>query len=508
MQKKCKDLVLAVIITMLISVSVGTYSVYADTSSNIGISVNNQLVSCSVAPVYSNGVILVGAKELMAALGGSFDYDSNSMTGTVKQAENEIVFRLDDSVVKINGKYIQATAPMKILGYRFMIPVEFVSQKLGADVYMNAGKNLFMIFKPIDGKIIYQVAPGDTLWIISRLFGTTISSLKQLNGMTGDTLYVNQKLVIKYYTPFSSLYPAQTTSSATLRSGPGFSFSEMNYLQAWTDITVAGKNGNWYKAATPKGNGYIYYSIVRVKQDIRDTLADSTFFDKEIPVDTSKDYVTYSTYTVQKGDSIWSISEDWGILDYELAGANNLTINSAIFPGQILKVPVHGIEVKSTLGPQYGELLDWFKEGQYVFPIDTVGKFIDMETGRSFTAKRTMGANHSDTETLTAQDTQVMKEIFGGSWTWNRRPFILEVSGRRFAVSVSGMPHAGVDGLPYLQDVSNRSGDFGYGPNYDRISGNGMNGHFDVYFMNCLRHVDSKIDPGHQYTVLAAGGLQ
>jgi hypothetical protein len=42
-----------------------------------------------------------------------------------------------------------------------------------------------------------------------------------------------------------------------------------------------------------------------------------------------------------------------------------------------------------------------------------------------------MGANHSDTETLTTQDTQIMKDIFGGYWNWNRRPFILEVDGRR-----------------------------------------------------------------------------
>jgi len=70
------------------------------------------------------------------------------------------------------------------------------------------------------------------------------------------------------------------------------------------------------------------------------------------------------------------------------------------------------------------------------------------------------------------------------------------------------MPHAGVDGVTFLANVDNRSDNWGYGPNYDSIAGNGMDGHFDVYFVNCLRHVDNKLDPAHQYRVLMSGGLK
>jgi hypothetical protein len=121
--------------------------------------------------------------------------------------------------------------------------------------------------------------------------------------------------------------------------------------------------------------------------------------------------------------------------------------------------------------------------------------------------KRTIGASHADVEALTASDTQKMKDIFGG-WSWNRRSFLLEVDERVFAVSVSGMPHAGVDSMPFLQNVSNRSDNWGYGPNYDSIKGNGMDGHFDVYFLNCLRHTDNRIDSAHQASVLISGGLR
>lgn len=504
--RKRNLLLVAVIVASVFISAIAPAS--AETTGGVGIMVNNRTVLSSTATVYHNGTILVPAKEFVESLGGTFSYDSTSTLGTIRQGENELVFQLDDSVVKYNGKYIQASAPMKIVNYRFMIPAEFVAVKLGAEAYLKTSKNILMVFQPVDGKIVYQVMSGDTLWIISQLFGTSISTLKQLNGLTTDMLNVNQKLVIKNSTPFSIVIPAYIKSNATLFSGAGFGFSVVGYLQTSTNISVVGKNGDWYKVITPKGNGYIYYTVTGFNQDLSPSAQKSSFFDKEIPVDTSKDTITYISYTVQKGDYIWALAQKYGIPDYELTAANNMTAATVLYPGQTIRIPVHNIPVKDKLSSESGEILDWFKEAQYLFSICKTGKLTDVKTGKSFNIKRTIGANHADCEVLTAADAAVMKEIFGGSWTWKRRPFILEVDGRRYAVSVAGMPHAGVDGVPYLQNVENRSDNWGYGPNYDSISGNGMDGHFDVFFLNSLRHKDSKIDSQHQYNVLVAGGLR
>jgi peptidoglycan DL-endopeptidase CwlS len=505
MQRLKKLWALFLALTVIFSLSIPSS---ADIISNTTVMVNNQTLTGNTNNTYYNGILLVPAKELTNALGGTFSFDSASMKGSLRQGENEIVFRLDNSVAKFNGKNVQAPAPLKIVDNRFMIPAQFVSEKFGAESYMRTAKNTMLIFQPTDGKIVYRVVSGDSLWLISQLFGTTVSSMKQLNNLTSDVLSIGQKLIIKNCTPFSSIIPAQTTNSASLRSGAGFDFTVLSYLSAGTAVSVVGKNGDWYKVITPKGSGYLYYTILAVTQELTDSSPDSTFFSKEIPVDTSKDFVTYSQYSVQKGENLWSIAEKMGLPVEELAAANKLTTSSTIYIGQILNVPIHNEPVKTVAGPQYGELLDWFKEAQYVFPIGKTGKFIDLETGKSFMAQRTMGASHSDTETLTTQDTDMMKEIFGGSWSWNRRPFILEVDGRRFAISVAGMPHAGVEGLPYLQNVDGRSDNWGYGPNYDRIPGNGMSGHFDLYFLNCLRHKDNLMDPLHQFKVMVSGGLQ
>ena len=197
-----------------------------------------------------------------------------------------------------------------------------------------------------------------------------------------------------------------------------------------------------------------------------------------------------------------------GDTDYELAAANNISRQAILYIGDVLKAPVHNIPVKDKVSEKSGEILDWFSEAQYAFPIGSVGRVTDVETGKGFMIKRTMGANHADCETLTPADSKIMKEIFNGYWNWNRRPFILEFNGRQFAVSISGMPHSGVDGVPYMQYVANRSDNYGYGPNYDTIAGNGIDGHFDVYFLNGLRHKDNQIDASHQQNLLLAGGLR
>ncbi len=42
----------------------------------------------------------------------------------------------------------------------------------------------------------YTVQPGDTLWLLSRRYGTTVEAIRRLNGLTGDILYIGQVIRI------------------------------------------------------------------------------------------------------------------------------------------------------------------------------------------------------------------------------------------------------------------------------------------------------------------------
>lgn len=227
--------------------------------------------------------------------------------------------------------------------------------------------------------------------------------------------------------------------------------------------------------------------------------ADSSLFTKIFQVIDSKylPNTTYKNYSVVSGDNTWSLAIKFGITQNDLLKANNLTTNSVINIGQALKIPQVNVPVKPYYN-KYGEYQNWFTSAQYLFPIGANATVIDYFTGKSFNVKRTIGAGHSDTETLTAQDTAIMKEIFRGTWSWETRPVIVVVNGRRLAASMAGMPHAGLDAYPADANVSNRSGNYGYGPNLDYIKGNNMDGHFDIHFLGSLRHVDWQTDERHQ----------
>ena len=165
------------------------------------------------------------------------------------------------------------------------------------------------------------------------------------------------------------------------------------------------------------------------------------------------------------------------------------------------------VEVNSTLIEESYDnvqFLEWNEVNNYIFSRGTVAKVEDVYTGRKFNIIRTMGDNHADCETVTEADTQIMKEIFGG-FNWSKRPILLYIDGKRYAASMAGMPHAGLDTAPAFIVVEGLSGGYGYGQNLDTIKNNNMDGVFDVHFINSRRHmeggVSATVDIEHQKNI-------
>lgn len=129
------------------------------------------------------------------------------------------------------------------------------------------------------------------------------------------------------------------------------------------------------------------------------------------------------------------------------------------------------------------ELLPW-SEAQRVYSNFTVATVTDVRTGLTFQVRRYYGHHHADSEPLTAADTRVMRQIYG-SGSWQRRPIIVEVDGRRIAASMNGMAHG--DGS---------------------IEGNDFNGHFCIHFLGSRIHRTGTFDPEHHMAVLEAAGYR
>jgi peptidoglycan hydrolase-like protein with peptidoglycan-binding domain len=154
------------------------------------------------------------------------------------------------------------------------------------------------------------------------------------------------------------------------------------------------------------------------------------------------------------------------------------------------------------------EMLDWWKDGNKVFSIGKTAKVTDVRTGKTFNIMRTYGSRHADCETLTLEDSKIMKEVWGGNWSWTRRPVILEVDGRRLAASMAAMPHAGVDSQPANKILNSRSQGYGRGYNLDKVKNNGMDGVFDVHFLNSKTHGTNRVDSNHQKAVKEAAASE
>lgn len=231
-------------------------------------------------------------------------------------------------------------------------------------------------------------------------------------------------------------------------------------------------------------------------------------------------------YTVKKGDSFWKISKKYGVTLEKILKENKANMRTIIYPGQVIKVPERKVSsVSANRGAidrkdekkvntdnntvqdsKYGEYLNWFNGVDKLIPRESDFKVIDYYTGKSFMVRRSIGTNHADCETLTKEDTNIMKSIWGG-FSWARRPAIVEYNGRRIAASVTFMPHAGLDSVAGGVVTNNRSGGYGRGTNFDYVKNNGIDGHFDIHFAGSTRHMDGKQDPEHQKMIKIAAGI-
>ncbi|HBG5344174.1 TPA: C40 family peptidase [Clostridioides difficile] len=159
------------------------------------------------------------------------------------------------------------------------------------------------------------------------------------------------------------------------------------------------------------------------------------------------------------------------------------------------------------------EFLNWFEDSSEVnkaFTRDEYAKntkdnsFIvaDVKTGKTFKAIRTGGTNHSDTETVTQKDTDILRSIWGSLDSWERRPVIVYSKGKMYGASMAGAFHAGLESEPArVHTNKNRSNGFGPGINYDSVKNNGADGHFDIHLIGSRTHTTNSLNAAHQDTV-------
>jgi SH3-like domain-containing protein len=118
---------------------------------------------------------------------------------------------------------------------------------------------------------------------------------------------------------------------------------------------------------------------------------------------------------------------------------------------------------------------DWYSVIDDKFEYESTAKIIDAKTGKSFNVTRNAGVNHADITPNTSSDTAKMKEIYGGSWSWERRGVWVVINGVMYAASMNGMPH---------------------GEDYNRKDN--MDGQICLHFAGSKGHASNAVDASHQ----------
>ena len=148
--------------------------------------------------------------------------------------------------------------------------------------------------EPAPGDNVYVVQPGDSLSEIAAKKDTTVSALREANGLSGDRILVDQKLIIP------------TMSGSSVKT-----VSAVNDTEKSTEV---GQHHAFEDATEPE-------SVETSGSDI------------------PKAATSMRSYTVQEGEDLYSVSLMWDVSADELKSVNDLT-GKELTPGQVLKIPM------------------------------------------------------------------------------------------------------------------------------------------------------------------------
>lgn len=151
------------------------------------------------------------------------------------------------------------------------------------------------------------VASGDSLWKLAQEYNTTVAALRELNGLSEDTTLIHVGDVLKV-SGTSTTSTAATSSTASTASETTSTASTATSTASETTSTAATSS-----------------SVASSSATTTDSSSSSTYV--------SSNHVTY---TVESGDSLYTIAQEYGVTVASLRAANSL--GSSLQVGQTLTI--------------------------------------------------------------------------------------------------------------------------------------------------------------------------
>ncbi len=189
-----------------------------------------------------------------------------------------------------------------------------------------------------DDPLVHIVQPGENLSRIGQRYGVSVEALVTANGLTNaNRIYVGQRLVI----PTGAASPPPATAGTHIVQ-PGENLFRIALRYGLTTQALAAANG----IVNPNR----IYSGQRLVIPGQGTTT---------PAPPPAPAPTFTSYTVQRGDTLSAIAMRYGVSMWALAAANNIGNPSRIYVGQVLRIPSAGNPAPPPAPPASGNSGRW-----------------------------------------------------------------------------------------------------------------------------------------------------
>lgn len=162
-------------------------------------------------------------------------------------------------------------------------------------------------YVPLAGSDYYVVKKGDTLWSIARAYGLTVERLKSLNNLTSNNLTIGDSLIVK-----DSSGNSDNSSSA---------YNNKYYIVKKGDSLYSIARSNNMTVDKLKSLNNLTSNILSIGQKL---------------IISSGSNVPNNVYVVKKGDTLWSIANNFNVSVNDLKNANNKSNNSLSIGEQLI----------------------------------------------------------------------------------------------------------------------------------------------------------------------------
>ena len=164
----------------------------------------------------------------------------------------------------------------------------------------------------------YVVKNGDTLGSVAYGNGITIRQLKELNGLSSDSLKIGQKLKI----PAEKVVKAEKAKSVEKKAATAAAAPAVE--KKTEEVAPAAPAAKETETAAPVAEEKVVEPAAPAAAEAAPAKAEAA---------------ASTTYVVQEGDDMTGVSIRWGVSAAQIRELNNLAEGDQLVPGQIIKLP-------------------------------------------------------------------------------------------------------------------------------------------------------------------------